>query len=147
MTNEQKDMVESLRSAGYSYTEMARLLDISVNTIQSFCRRKKITPVKRNSKNPDQERLKVCKSCGKLLPPAGKGQPKRYCSDECRRRWWKENPAQLERKAYSVHVCSACGEEFTSYGNQNRKFCSHACYISHRFKRRDSDDDNNPVSG
>jgi len=30
-------------------------------------------------------------------------------------------------------TCARCGKEFTSYGNKNRKYCSHDCYIKARF--------------
>ncbi|RXM53885.1 RNA polymerase subunit sigma-70, partial [Clostridium tetani] len=28
-----------------------------------------------------------------------------------------------------------CGKEFSAYGNKNRKYCSHNCYIRDRFWR------------
>ena len=32
-----------------------------------------------------------------------------------------------------IITCKQCGKKFTSYGNRNRKYCSHKCYIYHRF--------------
>ena len=37
------------------------------------------------------------------------------------------------RKAVYHFVCACCGEPFTAYGNENRKYCSHSCYIAGRF--------------
>lgn len=37
------------------------------------------------------------------------------------------------RKAFYPMVCAECGEKFLSYGNRERKYCSHACYIKARF--------------
>ena len=30
-------------------------------------------------------------------------------------------------------ICRGCGKKFTSYSNKSRKYCSHECYIKHRF--------------
>jgi hypothetical protein len=32
-------------------------------------------------------------------------------------------------------ICPACGKPFTYYTAHQRKYCSHACYIQHRYKR------------
>ena len=39
----------------------------------------------------------------------------------------------MNRKAVSTHQCKCCEREFTSYANDKRKYCSHECYIKHRF--------------
>ena len=39
MTQEQKDKILGFRQNGMSYTKIAHLTDISVNTIKSFCQR------------------------------------------------------------------------------------------------------------
>ena len=39
MTQEQKDKILGFRQEGMSYTKIAHLTDISVNTIKSFCQR------------------------------------------------------------------------------------------------------------
>ena len=31
-------------------------------------------------------------------------------------------------------VCLNCGTEFSDYSYRNRKYCSHRCYISNRYK-------------
>jgi hypothetical protein len=38
------------------------------------------------------------------------------------------------KKAYYFQFCQFCGAEFAAYGNCNRKYCSHECYINARFK-------------
>ena len=76
-----------------------------------------------------------CRQCGKPLKQGIKGQPKKFCSEECRRFWWKDNDSELVRKAYYTIICAECGNKFESYGNKSRKFCGHACYINNRFKK------------
>lgn len=36
-------------------------------------------------------------------------------------------------KANYECICEYCGKTFLSYGNKNRKYCSHSCYINDRF--------------
>ena len=61
---------------------------------------------------------------------------KMFCSDECRRKWWKENHEQGQRKETAIYklVCAFCRTEFESYGNKHRKYCCHECYIKDRFR-------------
>lgn len=42
MTENQKAKITQLRKAGYGYGKIAKTLDISLNTVKSFCRRKNI---------------------------------------------------------------------------------------------------------
>jgi len=39
----------------------------------------------------------------------------------------------LDKKAIYNIICANCGTEFEAYGNKDRKFCSHNCYIASRF--------------
>ena len=48
-------------------------------------------------------------------------------------KWWKNNEDKMNRKTVSTHQCKCCEREFTSYANNKRKYCSHECYIKHRF--------------
>lgn len=66
------------------------------------------------------------------VPHSGK---KLFCSDECRRNWWKEHPEEAKHSKAATYKCecSYCQRVFYSYGNKNRKYCSHDCYIQARF--------------
>ena len=131
MTAEQKEKIHQMRNKGMSYSKIALELSISENTIKSFCRRMKLG-AETKIKTRTMEKCTGCKQCGKPLNHGTKGQPKKFCSDECRRLWWKSNDSQLIKKAYYTLTCAGCGMEFESYGNKNRKFCCHACYINYR---------------
>ena len=133
MNNIQKERIEKMRLQGYSYSKISIASGISENTIKSYCRRNNLGGIRNLSK---QENInnESCKRCGKELIQEKRGQPKKFCSDKCRREWWKENNNSINRKAYYKILCVYCGESFSSYGNKNRKFCSHSCYINTRFK-------------
>jgi hypothetical protein len=61
------------------------------------------------------------------------GRRKKFCSDECRVKWWNAHQNQVSRKAVYEFTCAYCGKSFTVYGNNHRKYCSHDCYIKDRF--------------
>lgn len=44
------------------------------------------------------------------------------------------HPEKVNRRAYYKLVCKNCGEEFESYGNNRRTFCSRLCYTQYRRK-------------
>lgn len=47
MNQDKKARIRELREEGLSYTEIAKRMDISKNTIKSFCRRNGITETKK----------------------------------------------------------------------------------------------------
>ena len=77
----------------------------------------------------------ICICCGKEIAQQGNGRPRKFCSEKCRRQWWKTHPEEGNQKAMYTQVCARCGKEFTAYGNNHRKYCSHDCYIKARFWR------------
>ena len=132
MTDDQKEKIPILRHKGHSYSQIAVDLGISENTVKSFCRRNDLGTMLKNKPQVDKETYIICKQCGKSLTHGTKGQPKKFCSEECRRTWWKVNESYLAKKAYYMITCTNCGKYFESYGNKSRKFCSHACFINFR---------------
>lgn len=62
MNKDEKARIIELREEGLSYTEIAKIMDISKNTIKSFCRRNGITETKK-----DKGDLGVCEFCRKPI--------------------------------------------------------------------------------
>ncbi len=146
----QKQKIHELRGNGQSYKQIALALGISENTVKSYCRRNIKMAAETEATIIDKQiRIEefhtICKHCQKPLVQAVKGQPKKFCSEKCRRLWWKANESRLNRKAYYSLTCSMCGVKFESYGNRNRKFCSHACYIKKRFEKEGGANDKRAV--
>jgi predicted transcriptional regulator len=133
----QKERIAAFRSHGESYAKIADALGISKNTVQSYCRRNNLggdssTVVE---KETEKESRSFCKQCSvELIQQPGK-KPRKFCSDACRAEWWKTHPEQLEKKAVYTFKCVHCGNDFTAYGNDNRKYCSHECYVADRFRK------------
>lgn len=121
MTEETKAAITKLREAGSGYTAISKELGISVNTVKSFCRRAKLAD-------------HICPCCGKVVKQTLGRREKKFCDYTCRMKWWKEHPGEVNRKANYTQNCACCGNEFTAYGNNHRKYCSHSCYITNRFR-------------
>lgn len=130
MNDLQRKAIGKLRNKGVGYKAIAQKLGLSVNTVKSHCRRNGLTGKRSGT---DTIEVLFCKKCGKKLTQTEGAKQKSFCSDECRLSWWKEHPEKVKRKAYYELTCAYCQKAFHSYGNKNRKYCSHECYIADRF--------------
>lgn len=138
MTDSQRDQILELRLKGIGYKAIGTQLGLSRESVRGYCKRNILTG------NPEVVRLNVeehiqnnhlCIHCGKFIRQKSHGRTRRFCSEECRRKWWKEHPeARKPREAsQSRYACSFCGIEFMAYGKEPRKYCSHGCYIKSRY--------------
>ena len=132
MTNEQKDLINSLRQQGFGYKRIAVQTGISENTVKSYLRRSRKTGPSVTEPCFIEE-AHLCRFCGKTVPENPGRKEKKFCSDFCRNKWWNSHLDRVNRKAVYHFTCPVCGREFSAYGNRNRKYCSHGCYIEDRF--------------
>ena len=132
MNDTQRQQIKELRGKGYGYGRIAQVLSLSENTIKTYCRRHGLGGVVAKPAPIDGE-VHHCLCCGKeVVQPAGRKE-KKFCSDKCRNKWWNSNLDKVNRKANYEFICPHCKKPFSAYGNKNRKYCSHACYIEDRF--------------
>ena len=129
MNSDQKEKIMRYRKQNLSYADIARKLNVSKETIKSFCRRNDITVL--NTKSDQNQ--EGCRECGKPIVQQEKMKKRIFCCKECREKWWTEHADKINRKAVYSFICVECGKPFTAYGNKNRKYCSHECYVNHRF--------------
>ncbi len=129
----QQQQIRKLRHEGYGYTRIAKSLNLSVNTVKSYCRRHKLG----GNKVLLSHSVEVdCRNCQKSISQLPGRKKRVFCSDTCRINWWNSHPEMVKRKALYSYTCACCGKSFVSYGNRNRKYCSHTCYVSARFRRQ-----------
>ena len=137
MTSYQKEQIHRMRSkAGYS--KIAACLGISENTIKSYCRRNNLSGMvivsKLDKQSSEKEGQAYCLNCGKPIEQCPGVKPRKFCSDKCRMVWWNSHKDMVVKKAIYHLECAYCKKPFESYGNKNRKYCGHACYIKDRFR-------------
>ena len=128
MTREQKETVKTLRRRGLGYGAIAETTGISRNTVKSFCQREA-------AKNPADEHRCLC--CGVLVAQTPGHKEKRFCSDECRLKYWKEHFRIEKSKKAEAIKCKNCGKTFYAYRTSNRKYCCRNCYFHDRFRKSD----------
>lgn len=132
VTLRQERKIQAMRKRQMGYRSIAAELGISRDTVRNYCVAHGLNgcAVSENSK------AKTCAHCGGKIVQPKRGRPRRFCSNECCRAWWKEHPEAIDRCATAEYesTCLNCGQQFTAYGNNHRRYCSHACYIQHRFK-------------
>lgn len=128
MTDKEKETIADYRRKGLSYAHISKATGFSINTIKSHCRRSSLVEHKKSN-----EAITTCDQCGmSIIQPLGR-KHKRFCSDICRSLWWNAHQDEINKKSQKSYVCAYCGKTFKSYGRKERKYCSHECYVSHRY--------------
>lgn len=138
MTQQQAKQIVEMRKKGIGYKNIASVVGLSRDIVRNYCKYHNLTGYSNALVKNVQERMKngeACMYCGGELNRMQTGRPKKFCSDKCRRDWWKMHPEALKRSEAATYklVCTHCGTTFISYGNKNRKYCCHDCYIKDRF--------------
>ncbi len=130
MKQNERDEILRLRFEGKSYTQISDNLRISRNTVKSICLRMGVQPTETARENHNADH---CKLCGAVLVQNANGKRKQFCSDLCRRAWWKLHRDKLRLKSAAQTKCAFCGRAFEDYEKNHRKYCCHDCYIRDRF--------------
>ena len=117
-----KEEILKLKNQKRTYKEISDLLNVPLGTVKSTCYR--------NIKN---EVVDKCQFCGSPLKHVEGKKKKKFCSDNCRHKYWRYHRDQLNKKANYHCVCEHCAKPFISYGNKKRKYCSRTCYLKARY--------------
>ncbi|MDO4301926.1 MAG: helix-turn-helix domain-containing protein [Clostridia bacterium] len=142
MTDLQKKQILNMRKNGDGYKAIASALGLTRDTVRNFCKKNDMTGYGKVSAMNTDEKIsggKICANCCKPIEQSNKGRQKRFCSEKCRREWWKLHPEKINKKDTALYhlKCVYCGRDFVSYGNKNRKYCCHNCYIHDRFWKKE----------
>lgn len=125
LSQHQKDSIMAFRYEGWSYQAIADIMNLSANTVKSFCRRNDAG--KADDANTVAEN--ICRNCGAILSQTPGAKKRAFCCDKCRYAWWNRHKS---RQPYRL-LCRHCGREFISFGNKKRKFCGRECYRLSRY--------------
>ena len=126
MTTEQGKAIVEMRVKGFGYRAIASELGLSRDIVRNFCIKMNL-----NGYAKDFANMQSCANCGALFQPPHTGRPRRFCSEPCRREYWKMHMDELKTVKYSC-MCNYCGKIFMDK-NISKKYCSHDCYIHSRF--------------
>ncbi len=132
-----KIYIAELRRYGMGYKMIAEILGMKENTVKTFCHRNGLAKI--GKINPDEVFpgvvRKACKNCGQSFLQYPGHREKIFCCDACRFKWWNRHISRVKRQTMHDYICPTCGKKFSAYENQNRKYCSHKCYITARYGR------------
>lgn len=128
MTNEQRKRITTMRQDRIGYKKIAQELELSENTVKSYCRRQ-------NSLISVAETTR-CSECRRLLD-ISKRKNRRFCSDSCRMKWWNKHP---KPDMQYTAICAYCGKEVHMRRKNERKYCSQHCYIAARYMNGSKND-------
>lgn len=138
MNEYQKEKIKELRLKGTGYKAIAKALGLSRDSVRGFCRRNNLVgnkAVVALNMEVKLQKNEICSYCKKPIKQKNKGRTCKFCSSECRYKWWNENTDKRNRseKAIYKYTCIYCSKKFIAYGDKSRKYCSHNCYIKDRF--------------
>lgn len=103
MTNHEKQQLKEMRSAGAGCVRIAEELELSVNSVKSFCRRHGLernlalcttpaaAPVVQTDRLSESVPITMtapCEQCGAPVTQVPARKKKRFCSDACRMASW-----------------------------------------------------------
>lgn len=121
MTEQQKEQAVKLREQGNGYKKIAKALGVNVGSVSIYFKRLR-----------EKANATYCLSCKRKLKQTKGHRQKKFCSENCRRYYWKCHRISENQKAFYTQTCKQCGIEFTVYGNPNRKYCCWECYQKSR---------------
>ena len=98
MSTAQDERIAQLRRENYSYRFIGDILRMSPNTVKSICRRQGYTALGSRKTKAEKLSARFCQNCGAALPPSNCMEQK-FCSDHCRRAWWKTNRKVTEKSS------------------------------------------------
>jgi hypothetical protein len=133
MTDTQKQRIKEMRGEGKSYIKIAASLNIPENTVKSYCKRNNLGGRLKSNATDNVDSPAYCKQCDKPLIQTRGIKTRKFCSPSCRSSWWAAHPGEINQTAVYHFTCERCDSGFTAYGNKERKYCSHACYVADRF--------------
>ncbi len=85
----QRQKIRKLRNQGYGYLRISQELEISLNTIRSFCIREGMNGyIKVGEKLKGKDNLVICKQCGKKFYQIAGRKKRDFCSDACCKVYW-----------------------------------------------------------
>ena len=123
MTQEQKTLILYYREQHMTYRQIGEKLELSPDTVKTFCRRKRA-----QSERTEESVQAQCRNCGAPVHPLPGRRERLFCSPACRTAYWRKHNLLGKDPRY----CAGCGALLTG-GSASRKYCGHACYIRHRF--------------
>ena len=100
MTEYQKSKIHELRFKGLGYKAIGKVLGLSRDAVRAYCKSKGMdgdaVTLSRNYEIKKENGI-LCLNCGKVLKQPKRGKARKFCSEKCRRTWWKGMGGQIRQ--------------------------------------------------
>ncbi len=105
MTDEQALQIRKLRAQGMGYRAIATTVNLSRDAVRAYCRSVGIGGYRIEYEMNLKERMndgRACSFCGAELIQPVTGRRRRFCSDICRRSYWRMHRDELKKKPEAI---------------------------------------------
>ena len=126
MTNYEIQQIRALQCQGLGYRRIAATLNLSPNSVKSYCQRHPVEPIAKADG--------YCKQCGNPISFTAGKKKRQFCSDRCRQIWWNAHRDNVKKRTFHEHHCKHCGQIFSAYGRPAQIYCSRICFAASRKK-------------
>ncbi len=126
MTNYEIQQILALQRQGLGYRRIAATLNLSPNSVKSYCQRHPLKPVAQADG--------YCKQCGSPVTFKPRKKKRLFCSDRCRQIWWNVYRDEVRKRTFHERSCRHCGRVFSAYGRPTQCYCSRSCFAASRKK-------------
>lgn len=134
-----REQAGMLRSHGMGQQKVVSLTGLTISAVRNI--EKKIQPGPTDDQLPAKMQSgEACSFCGCPIDQhGGPGRPRRFCSDHCRRQYWRLHRSEQWRSPNLIFTrqCKYCGQPFEVYGKTDRKYCCRDHYLKHYFGDRE----------
>ena len=128
-----REQAKLLRKNGMGLRRIADVTELTLDAVRNLCR--KITPPETDENlHIRMNNKEACVFCGTPVEQhGGAGRPRRFCSDYCRRQYWRLHREEQKKNPDIIftRICRYCGEPFEIYGKNDRKYCCRDHYLKH----------------
>ena len=127
-----REQARLLRGHGMGYKRIAGITGLTKDAVRNACKR-----IDADCEDRDLfkriEAGQACAYCGGEMEQHGSGRPRRFCSERCRRQYWRLHRSEQKKKEDKLFLrsCAYCGRTFQIYGKNDRTYCCREHYKLH----------------
>jgi endogenous inhibitor of DNA gyrase (YacG/DUF329 family) len=82
-------------------------------------------------KDVEENRGRNCAYCGAIVEQEQGKKPRRFCSKQCRVKWWSLHRDESNHQDPHEIICAACGDVFVvTRSSRGRKYCCKEHYVA-----------------
>ena len=132
-----REQARLLRGKGMSLRKVAAITGLTKDVVRNISR--KIVAADDDTLDSRISSRNACAYCGGDMEQHGApGRPRRFCSERCRRQYWRLHRPEQKKKEDKLFLrtCAYCGKTFQIYGKNDRKYCCREHYRLHFYCHR-----------